>query len=72
VARGVAYSVVHVAEVESSTVAAAVRRDRINNTAVGTGTGTSTTIDVVVVQRYSSRSIGKGGGYGRCGDIVVR
>jgi len=62
VARGVTYSVVHVAAVKSSTVIVAARRDRINSTAVGTGTGTctstSTTIDVVV-QRYSNRSIGK-------------
>lgn len=47
-ARGVTYSVVHVAAVESSAVAAAIRRDRMDVAVIGTGTGTSTTIDVVV------------------------
>jgi len=46
VARGVAYSVVHVAEVERSTVTVAVRRDRMDVAVIGTGT--STTIDIVV------------------------
>lgn len=57
-ARGVTYSVVHVAAVKNSTVTVAVRRDRIDSAVVGTCTSTSTTIDVVV-QRYSNRSIGK-------------
>jgi len=48
VARGVTYSVVHVAAVKSSTVAAAIRRDRMDVAVIGTVTGTSTTIDVVV------------------------
>ena len=46
VARGVTYSVVHVAAVKSSTVAAAIRRDRMDVAVIGTGT--STTIDIVV------------------------